>query len=727
MAITIKSIELCNFYNYYGDYEKNRYDFEVGANIVVADNGAGKSKLFNSLLWIFKDKVLDSDATTDKEQNIKYPNTGIKVVSDKAKKEAGINKPVECGVKLTYDNGIKLFEIHKKFYIIKKDNNYTSPSSWSFDYRDVEITYKEEFGKTKSVFGEEEKMNIINNLIRSDLRHYSFFQGEEVDNIIDFSDSTSIKKAIDILAKVTDVDDLTELSTIVFNKSENDLKRKRSSITTNNNIINSKERDLELEKRKVNYLKTDLARYQDEWERANIQYENYERSITNAKELSRITAQIKEKLVYLKRRREELEAHRNNVNDRFFNGNYGWLSLGMQGMTNKYYDVLKTYRNDLALQKSTGGEVYVPIFPIGSIDVKSLEKILEDDKCHVCDRSFEDDQKTREVIQKLKDWVTKKEDNSYKGNDFQEFFDEIQLKSQPFEKKDVDILKEIKEHRIKEIELDDKVKRLLKEIKTLNSEKFDLVGKESSVEDDDNEAKDIINGWKSSSKRRNDNENKINSSKSSIIQSRKIIASIKEEINKYSKGSVGENDINLNHMLQDITEAISDAKSNIYSENIEKLEESANHFYSQLIKYNKLKGANLKFDKLPNEGVALTVIGSDGHRVTGNSEGFQRIRKLAVVMGIISLSKTFHYPLFADAPLSSFGKGFIKSFFEVIPEVFPQSIILIKDIYKSESASKLDEIGDALYKDKKINRIYLNELPQGVEQNELSTIITKLK
>ena len=72
-------------------------------------------------------------------------------------------------------------------------------------------------------------------------------------------------------------------------------------------------------------------------------------------------------------------------------------------------------------------------------------------------------------------------------------------------------------------------------------------------------------------------------------------------------------------------------------------------------------------------------------------------------------------------------KGLLKVFFEVIPKVFPQSIILIKDIYKSESESKLDEIGEALYKEKNIKRIYLNESPEGVEQNELSTIITKLK
>ena len=63
MASIINSISFKNFFNYYGEYDENTtYEFKEGINIIVADNGAGKSKLFNSLLWIFKDKV---DTTFD--------------------------------------------------------------------------------------------------------------------------------------------------------------------------------------------------------------------------------------------------------------------------------------------------------------------------------------------------------------------------------------------------------------------------------------------------------------------------------------------------------------------------------------------------------------------------------------------------------------------------------------------------------------------------------------
>ena len=41
MASIINSIAFKNFYNFYGDYSDNRYDFKEGLNIINADNGMG--------------------------------------------------------------------------------------------------------------------------------------------------------------------------------------------------------------------------------------------------------------------------------------------------------------------------------------------------------------------------------------------------------------------------------------------------------------------------------------------------------------------------------------------------------------------------------------------------------------------------------------------------------------------------------------------------------------
>ena len=97
-------------------------------------------------------------------------------------------------------------------------------------------------------------------------------------------------------------------------------------------------------------------------------------------------------------------------------------------------------------------------------------------------------------------------------------------------------------------------------------------------------------------------------------------------------------------------------------------------------------------------------------------------------MAIISANTSqYNYPLLADAPLSAFGKAFNKGFFEAIPDVFPQSIILVKDLYDKDLDGKLTDLGQKLLESSTIKTLYLNEVDEELPQIERTTKIERRK
>lgn len=83
MGTIIKSIAFKNFYNYYGGFEDNTYEFTEGINIINADNNLGKSKFYNGFLWVLKDEVYDSD----EKRIMGVKDSYTRMLSKKASKE----------------------------------------------------------------------------------------------------------------------------------------------------------------------------------------------------------------------------------------------------------------------------------------------------------------------------------------------------------------------------------------------------------------------------------------------------------------------------------------------------------------------------------------------------------------------------------------------------------------------------------------------------------------
>ncbi|PHK28538.1 hypothetical protein VF13_40725, partial [Nostoc linckia z16] len=292
MASIINSISFKNFFNYYGDYYQTRYDFEEGVNLVVADNGAGKSKFFNAFLWLFYDQVLDSD--DKRKKNVK--DIAVKIISDKAKNETSIGDSVETGIQIEYSTGRYKYQITKSFKATRLSQSITSPESWQIIINDVEVNRTDHIlPRYTPVYDADEKLSIIKQLILPNLRQYSFFQGEEVDSIIDFGKKSSIEEAVRTLTDISKYEELVVLTREFKDKSEKDLNKQTKTNSEHNERL---DKAIKVKEELENTLASEeikLTEYEKLYDDAEQEKNDLEQNFSNAEKRNDLDNKIKEK------------------------------------------------------------------------------------------------------------------------------------------------------------------------------------------------------------------------------------------------------------------------------------------------------------------------------------------------------------------------------------------------------------------------------------------------
>ncbi len=731
MANIINQISFQNFYNYFGSFDKNQYEFSEGVNIVVADNGAGKSKFFNGFLWIFYDEVLDSDTKTRK--NIK--NQAVKVCSDKAKNEASVNDFIECNVAIEFSDKRFRYRISKGFRLkkLKSDSSLTESADWQVFFKELEVSKRDiQLLEYHEVYDSDEQKRILNSLIQPNLREYSLFQGEEVDKLIDFNQADSINRAVKSLTDINKYDELEKITKYVATRAEGEL---NEIIKSSNAASLNYTKKLEEKENKKNSLESELIKlisYENSYSLYKSEVDKLENLNENAEGRKEFDDKIKEENTKLKTLKEEYDRLVEKLNERFFDGNFGWISMGCNNQVTNFREKLNSYREIRTLKKAAKlndhSNNQINLLPPDSPDSVTLQTMLDREHCYVCDREAKKDSDSWKHISSL---LNRKDSNQSKPiqvfkNDLNDFFGDIQLGAQPFVGRISGIEESVIRTREKEQALLEKITKAKEKIKNLKEERSHLII--GGDEDDMSDARQIMAQYRGALTR-------LQKAEEDIIKSRTRIDGLNEGIRK--------DEIELSRMRpqdtpkeyefhfeisSDLRDAAQRTKIRVFDEMILKLEKMANQHFQNLIKHNDLSGGILKFEKNPIGTIDFKYIDEEGNEVTGASEGFQRMKVLAVLMAIISVNPNgYLYPLLADAPLSAFGKGFILGFFEETEKVFPQSIILLKDLYDKESDNKLNKLGNELLKNKSVSSIYLNQIPENLKQIEVYTEHIKIK
>lgn len=731
MASVINNISFKNFFNYYGEFEDNSYDLEEGVNIIVADNGAGKSKFFNAFLWLFNDQILDSD---DKKPKL-VKDVFVKIVSDKAKSETPIQGKIECGVLIEYTLGTRVkYQIKKAFTGTKLNEDFTNPNSWQFTLNDLDVAETDlVLTKYKPVYDEDKKKKIIDMLILPAFRKYSFLQGEEVDQIIDFGQKESIEEAVKNLTDISKYEDLVEFTKYINEKASEDLK----SHIRNNDAQSARLESAISEKEKIEQFLQQEEEKLVEWETTFVEAEKEKNELdklyANADKRKELDDKIKPIRKRLKDKEDEFEEFLDRINNRLFDGNFGWIAMGFDDSVDRYRKKSDKY-TAIHFEKKALKNIdanpnnYFHFLPVNSPDAVSLQNMIENEHCYVCDRPAKKGTHEHDYILALKNRpATTSKDQDFVKNNLNSFFGDLQINAQPFYGKIPLIRTSIQSFKEKETEFINQIDRLKGQLKSLLDQRKDIL---IAGSDPDTNPTDIITQYQGAIRRMENSRFKIDDQITPKLKNyRAEIKRIEDEIESLNKTQDIPQGYQDNFSIaKDLFDATQKAKERVYDRMILELETHANKHFQELIKNNDLSGGVLKFEKTPSGSINFNYIDKDGNLVTGASEGFQRMKKFSVVMAIITANNSeYNYPLLADAPLSAFGEGFTEGFFDATGAVFPQSIILVKELYNRNDDQKLTSLGKKLVKESFVKKMYVNNVPEGAEQKEIITTRTKLK
>jgi DNA sulfur modification protein DndD len=175
--MVINSITLTNFQCYFGEM---KFEFKAGLNVVIGDNGAGKSKLYDAFYWVLYDQVFDSLNREFKKTNQVKGN----LVSDKAKALCEPGEMVKTEVEMVVYNPKQEMEytLTRSYTVSKNDSGVLRQDPES----NFTILQTDKFKISRPMVNQADIASLLKGILPDDVKPYMWFQGEQVDSLIDF-------------------------------------------------------------------------------------------------------------------------------------------------------------------------------------------------------------------------------------------------------------------------------------------------------------------------------------------------------------------------------------------------------------------------------------------------------------------------------------------------------------------------------------------------------------
>lgn len=581
----------------------------------------------------------------------------------------GDNITTSVHLELEDDNGL-LYVIERSVNTKRiQADNWLSPDAWEVSESQLKVSHDSNTGtKLKTDIM---ATDTINTLFPVGIRNYIWFQGESLDNLINFRNKDTLKAAVKHISYFPYYEKLSEIITkskVKIERLESNKLRENnrnnqtvsgllSTIELKRNLIEREESNKEKVEHNINVLQIALS--EDEGKMSGLA--NFTKLVSDYNKCEQEISNIM----------NDLTNHDNFQRQQVPNL---WVLHGISPMIDQCKDIIKNHTEE---QNTVPEKKY-----LDNPGRAKLEEILTDKQCYVCGSDTSTGTAAHDwIIHRLKEQEEYlKEMEDYRNNlefnkQFERFIGSIQDYPNSLNISLGSIKKQYSDSE-QAIEKLQAQKRQHLEKKRKLDEQIEEIKKKYGVNPvkEAEQGENIATTIRVSRTNLEREQRKLKASQDVIAQYRTELRVAEKELEKVS-GKAGGMSVsetewkNISTFLEDICKRV---QENARKDLLHKIESRANEFYQ-------------KFTEHDNGYKGEVKIGSDYSIEfdAGLNTSHEDRKKMSIINAMLSLNQeavgTF-YPFISDAPTSSFDPPTTHKYLLGIKDIFDQSIIMTKDV-----------------------------------------------
>lgn len=713
----VKKISIENYLCYYG---VNEFELSDGLNIILGENGEGKTKFFEALDWLFN--VSDDDLEL--------------LVSAKALEETETGESFRVRVSISVEQDYEKKIITKSFVVKKTKANECSTSNYM-----LEGVEENKTGERAQVDGK----NLLDRIFPFQIRKYSMFKGEAELDI--FKSEEALTNLINLFSDAKHYDKYAEKGAYLKDKAEKAVEDSSKADKKNEALYKKLESDIQSLENEKHRCSVHLTSTENEIRKIEGNLQAAGSYVKNAEALDTINSRIKnidDKISKLYGNIDE------NYTTNLFDQN--WIAVNFESIHHEFakkisnlsvekrrlqseFDKQKGIKEGEAKAKAELLNNNIPL-PVGIPSKAHMEEMLEAQLCKVCNREAKKGSEPYNfMMMRLKEYLTsqahketeeksEKEEELYK-NDYtnrlvnMSVSHEDNLKNLRRVRSTIKDLFKFNDARKKDIE------ELTEQLEKEKLERAKILGNSNIAEEKLINVLKNYNAWQDDLKQRNKEHNDY-SARLKTVQTE--LKAKKDEKDKIDLKSANSFLVKTRAILRDIETIFKETKEMKFDEFISKLQTKSNIFFSK-INIDSFTGT-IVFNKRTSGSKTIVDIElqEDGRIFYKPNQSLLTSMHISILFAISELASETReekYPMIFDAPTSSFGENKSAQFLNLIYETHNQKILLIKDFLATDKDTKALSIKKE-FDNVKRNKAFWVRLERPFDPQNLKTINTQV-